>query len=818
MKKKTYTIDNLFKAINREEGIGCVKNMMEKDGGLQKRPGWRVIASFMDEDLYPLRINGIFEFDARGKSCLVVHAGTYLFECDHNFQNRKRLSTTEGVVVEDRRTQGYMYQDLLWICGMGELAIFDGEGVFGIYEHPLPFVPTTSISIHDDWLSVTPKKSQEENRLTNQRKNSFIGSKGGYADQSFFLDGRAKYGEPFSLTAKFRVKRRKDYANSTTSHYSANDENGNPLNTVAVASVYTSSLTEEKYFLTDGVRDIYGRMIDILDYDESQWYIQVINGNELYLSFSCPTYEEGRDNIFVEYVNDTPKDEALKQTDHFAIANTSSGKSIMLLCQGGNELLYTDKEKGFSYFPKENLITIGNKSSKIRGILPMANNYIGIFKDEEFFKVLINGNKSGNYTVFSTSNFYGVYNPFLVKRLETDCITVSKKGVFGLCHEGELGQENITFYKRSSQIEKELLSHSETDFRGATSAVLGNDYYLFVGDRAYVANSQSKYYKNGKMGDEFEYRWCIFESCPCYSAAVIKDTLYMGREDGCVAIFDGGYTDRDVSFALQRDQDVLWSFEEEGTKLFFNEHLHLQDQCQATFDEHYALFSTCTYNAKDGVIKIPIEALMRNGEMGIFEGDYVLVTSKETYGIFEGRVLKTNPSDGTIIVNSDFDNEGEGLLYIRRYANEEYTLTKNGDNYLVKKGKERIVIFEPLTYNVYIREEKPIYCLIKTSPLDLGTWEGKNLYEIDVTPVPHSKGDLQIGYETEKNVFKKEISLGSYLALDYLDLNLFSFKSSVKENVRLKCFERNFDYIVLTLESFDSDSFGIEKIALKYTQ
>lgn len=813
MKKKSYTIDNLFKAIGEENGIESVTNMMEKDGALVKRHGWKVVASFVDEDLYPLRINGIFEFDTRGKSCLIVHAGEYLFECDYDFKTRKKLTVGQGVKVEDRRTQGYMYQDLLWICGMGELAIYDGERVFGIYEHPLPLVPTTSVSIHDDWLSIPPTKNQGENRLTLKRKNSFIGSKGGYSDQSFFLDGQAKYGEPFTIEAKFRVKRRSDYAGSTTTHYEAKDEDGRALNTVAVARVHIDSLTNEKYFLTEGVKDIYERPIQIVNQDVTRWYFQLLDGKELYLSFSCPAFEEGVDNIYVEYTLDSKEDETLKSSDHFAIANTDSGNSIMILCTGKNELIYTDKDLGFSFFPKENIISIGSSSSKIRGILPMANNYVGIFKDEEFYRVLIDGEKS---TVLSTCEFCGASNPFLVKRLENDCITVNQKGIFGLCHGSEGKEEGATFYKRDSQIQKELLSHSQTELRGATSAVVGGSYFLFIGDRAYVTNVKSKCYKRGKSGDEFEYKWYIFESCPCYSASVVRDILYMGREDGNIAIFDDGYTDRGIGFVLQGDMDALWQFEQDSTRLFFNERIKLEDKVRSSFDSHYLFLSPCTY--ENGTIEIPYENLFKNGEINIFEGDYLLVNDAQGHKILEGRVLKTNPSLCTALIDWNFFDSGQGFVYVKKDSGEEYTLEKNEDYYIVKHRGENALIFQPYTHNVYIKEEKNIDCVIKTSPLDLGSWERKNLYEIDLTPSPFSKGRIRVGYETEKNVFKKEVKLGSALDFDSLDLDLFSFNSAFKSNVQVRCLERGFDYIVLTLQGYDTLDFGIEKIGLKYTQ
>lgn len=821
MKRKNFYIDKLG-GVNPEETLGnCtsyVQNMISKDGILKSRSGWKVIADFKDEEMSPLRINGIYEYKTDTKSAVIVHAGTHIYECDYEMKNKTEVPVAYGIEVPDRRTQGYMYGGLLWICGVGDLAVYNGETVYGVYEYNQAYVPTTSVSVLDDYIAKKPAPYQSPNVLTRKRKNSLRGAKSTKPFHKFYLDSKAEYGKPFTFTAKFRVRSTFDSEDEVTTDYIGMYADGKSINTVVVANIHTDSLTEEMLYLTDGLKSIYGQEIFIDGQDVSAWGIQITNGNELYINFVCPTYITDTDNIVVEFTEDSEFNRDLRLADHCAVAIMERGKSIMLLCRGDNEILYSNEDYGFFYFPESNKFSIGQETTRIVGILPMANNFIGIFKEDGFFRVKIDGSKMGEYRIYTTSDTYGASNPFLVSRLNHDYLTVNENGVFGIRELDETEEGISKLYCRSSNISKEFASFTKEELLDAMSLVVGNTYYLFVANKVYVTNSDSTFYKSGKSDDEFEYTWWIFDNCPCSYALSLGSTLYMGRENGEICIFDGGFTDRKTVTLKSPTNDFLFNEEDGVSTVVFNQNLKTYSPCKICLDKHFIYISKCTYIKNENRLEIPLEAFFSNEEIQFYDGMKIMLLNENGEESFAGEITSTYPSLYSVFCEDfTFDTDGEFYLYVENDKNTEYVLKEVVSGYkLIYKGKE-IKLYSNDIKTVYLIFEETIVCRIETAVTDFNEDGRKNLYSIEFTPTEDSKGIVRVGYETIKNSFSKEIKLGSYLDFDSLDLEAFGFNPRFKKKVRVNCFERNFDYIRIKIEAEPTKGFGIEKICLNYS-
>ena len=97
MAKKNIYENNLLGGINigstfgERDGAYLIKNMICSGGKNKKRNGHQNIALFTDDELKPLRINGIYNYsyvDESGEyiTSRIVHAGNKLFKATNNFQ------------------------------------------------------------------------------------------------------------------------------------------------------------------------------------------------------------------------------------------------------------------------------------------------------------------------------------------------------------------------------------------------------------------------------------------------------------------------------------------------------------------------------------------------------------------------------------------------------------------------------------------------------------------------------------------------------------------------------------------------------------
>ena len=99
---------------------------------------------------------------------------------------------------------------------------------------------------------------------------------------------------------------------------------------------------------------------------------------------------------------------------------------------------------------------------------------------------------------------------------------LSEKGVYGLSSSG--------VHPRSSNINKELLVIGKSDLKNAVGLEQNGRYYLFVENKAFIADARYKTYRSNRLDVSYEYEWWVWENCPCEIATKI-DEKYKAEEN-----------------------------------------------------------------------------------------------------------------------------------------------------------------------------------------------------------------------------------------------------------------------------------------------
>ena len=180
LRKKEYKYGLTLGASQNESDGKCLAiNMINKNGINEKRNGHTNIAEFLDIELNPLKINGIYSYSytdengSRGKST-IVHAGDKLFRCNDDFSEKNEISVLGGITILDEKSQAIMLGNDLFIAGCGGLLLYDGEKIKNAYENDLSYVPLTSYGITDQSNGAHRIKGEGENLFTRKRKTAFL--------------------------------------------------------------------------------------------------------------------------------------------------------------------------------------------------------------------------------------------------------------------------------------------------------------------------------------------------------------------------------------------------------------------------------------------------------------------------------------------------------------------------------------------------------------------------------------------------------------------------------------------------------------------
>lgn len=778
---------------------GYTKNLLPQNGELKKRKGWRVLNSFRSSEQKPLEINGIYEYKGEDKSALIVRAGQRLYECDYEIGG---LSLINSSVLPSGRGQGQMFAGRLWLGNTGGLMYYDGTEVKNAQAGTGLYVPHTSMDIRDTESSALPAIKDAPNLLTRRRVNTLRGEKHGAQEYRFPLDSEVMYGEPFSLTAEFRVRRdQSGESGPRTTDYIAKigDE---VIGGIITAYFETDSLFEDVPVPLTAVSDENGVEVSV---EGASLSCRVEKGRWVVLSFNAVAHEV-RDNIRVEF--SVAKPLPTLEADTFATVEGQGGGFLLFSC-GGNRLYALYEHGEGLYIPENQTKDVGQKTEKITAILPMPNGSVGIYKENGFYTLhqFEKGLDVGQ--VYASSDFYGCISPFVSVRIGYDCISFCKEGVFSAPEVENAEYPTNRLYHISSSIQDKLSSYSYEEMAGACSAVFENRYYLFIGGCAYVAD----------LAGENTLSWWMLDFCPCRFAAAIGGRLYMGRDSGDISVFDGGYTDRDGIVLTEAGLDFALFDEADGTLAVINRALKAQEGDTVCLPEHYDLLGEVEFDSKTSEISVPTEIFFTpDGYASLYEGMEILLIDSDGYEAYQGELLETDMWKSSIYCgNLGIGQDCSLKLYVKRGQDTEYELKTVGRQlYLYLDGSAVHLYSCDLEY-LYLKREREIECELCTSQSDLENGKEKQLLSLSVSLDSKSRGTLLVGYQTEKNGYSREIRLGDGVDFEGFDFGDVDLGIKTKRRVRINCLEKGFDYISVRLLCKTGGEISIDGISLTYT-
>ncbi len=809
MKKKVYSLKKLSDNELSSEGIGYVRNMLCVDGINKKRNGWRAIGVFRSEEGRPLKINGIFEYCTEEKSVLVVHAGNDFYECGYDLSIITKIPVSAGLAIKNEKSNGYMYDGYLWITCQNGLLIYDGETIYSPYEKGFAYVPTTSIGIGERGKGLKPIRLESENLLTRRRKNCLRGVQEYKYRHVFRLDATAEYGKPFSIEATFRVKWEIGKSDEWTSRYVGINIDEN---TVVHISIYVPSLLNSVMIATPLALDECGNEVAI---EEIEYAFQVVNGRDLILDFDAVSPYEDFDNITVEFTEFKEKANLFENVRLSSVGSTENGKATMVVSCGDNKLYYSRPMGELLYFPGDCAVTVGKDAQKITGIIPMVNNYVGIYKEHSFYTLKI-GAGNGEYFLYLSDNSIGCACADTVKSIGNDSLALSYLGVLGVSETDNAELEVARLYNRSRSIKNELESLDKTETEQAFAIVNKGEYWLFVGGRVYICTPRYKI--KGESSKAFSYQWWVLDNCPSTCAAFARERLYMGREDGNIVIFDDEYTDREIVTLYTKDADLVFT-QDDYLRVTFNSCFDIKSGDSLSLSKHYYYALDGEYRTGQGFVYVPPGRFLdENGCVALYSGMKIRLCTLDNEVVYDGEILDTYPDVcGIYLGEIGLNTDTPLMIYYERDEKTEYELLESDDGFMVTYNKMPVSLLDADIEKAYITRKQAVECELITNLTDLGTRELKTLYGISITPTEDTRCSVDIGFETKNGSFGRAVTVNSTIDFEDFDYKDPVFSPVFKQSITVPFFERNFEYIKIKIGSRNGGVLGLENISIIYS-
>lgn len=809
MKKKLYSFKGLGENELSREDAYYVRNMLCVDGINKKRNGWRTIGEFRNDEGQPLKINGIFEFCGESKSCLVVHAGNDFYECGYDLSITAKIPIRGNITVKDEKSYGYMYDGYLWLYGENGLLFYDGKEISSPYGRGFAYAPVTTERICEKVVGAKPKNGESSNLLTPRRRNHLRGAHTTDHIHTFQLDAKVEYGKPFSIEASFRVKWEIGKSDEWTSKYVGI---GLENDTVVNVSIYVSELRDIVTYCTPFALDNSGNEVEI---EDIEYYFQVVNGRDLTIGFDVVSPYDSYDNIVVEFTEYQPQGQEFFDNVRLATAAaTESGNATMLLTAKDNSLYYSLQKDGLLYLPKDNVVEIGKDAQKIKGIVPMVNNYIGIYKESSFYTLKIN--KESENRLYLSDNTVGCLSPQSVKSIGNDCLALSGEGIFGV-NEIDIAELEVARpYNRSFSIQKELDGFDTEAKENAFALAMKGEYWLFVGGRVYICTPRYKI--KGSGSKDFSYQWWVFDGCPCTCAIYANGQLYMGREDGWITAFDSEYTDREAITLFSKDADFVFA-QEDYLTVTFNSCYGIKAGDTFSLGKHYYYALEGEYKQDGGFVFVPPGRFFdENDCVTLYSGMKIRLYTSDGAIVYDGEILDTYPDEcgvylGEIGLNADTPLR----IYFERDEKTEYELIDNGQGFDVYYNDTPVTLLDADIERVYLIKRRAVECELVMSLTDLGTRENKALYGISFTPTEDTRCTVDVGYNTKLGSYERSVVVSSTVDFDDFDYKDPVLAPAFKQSITAPFFERGFEYIRIKIGSRSGGALGLENASVIYS-
>ena len=793
-----------------------MKNMVNYGGINHKRRGFHQIYELLSTNDTPLKINGLHICTLNGKEELIIHAGTDFYK-----ENGDKIP--KDVSVSDTKSQAFCTDKEMIIVGCGGIYTYNGEKISSI----IPYVPTIRKSY--DCRYDKGQYMESPNYLTPKRKELFCGKLFENERNTYLkLDTNADYTKGITITASLSPIHNElricegESPNPDTDSLVSND----------VTVIF--HITEEKLDLNlpiDAEPVISnGKRVYFLDSTTSSDTVvyptvsTLFAGSGFTFNFNATPSTDDEYNILIEYSTTEDKGRMVQDCIMGALSQDNRGSTRLVLSGNGqfpNFCCFSDglNNNGINYFPEACGFYVGD-GSPVTSLYNLSNTYVGVFKKNSFFRyaiyhypkasaldeqIYING--------YESQDNQGCVSPFVCATSNGDYLVFDGDGVFGITDVSSSSDRSY-LAKRSINIEGGLKKHSYEDILNAVGCELDGRYYLFIGNRAYVADTRYTFREGGALGSHYQYEWWVW-TCPKVRCAIkYKDKLYMGTEDG--RIYTQGEDFRDIKI-VKSAKDGDYVYKDGG--FYINESIPLTASTKLMLKGVRSFLKNGEFTAsyEDGILKIMTDnpysqaKELDNVVIKLSDGDEFTAALISIPQYDEVGALTLLPHKDISDINPDSILE----ICLLETHKGEYTLKKEGDVY-VTYYKDKAVHWHEC-YDLFFIECHTVEAEFYTPMLNFDEpMRTKTLIRIGVSSANEDSGSVNFGWDTRKSTLSR---IDGIDGLDFasFDFDKLSFEFPFAKTYERRVFERNFNYIMFKFSSKENKDCAINEIYGLYT-
>ncbi len=792
----------------------CI-NLSLENGALRKRGGFFSPLIFQDEAYKPKRINGLFGFGNK----ILVHAGKELFACDKDLNNYERLNVT----LTDNKTSGFVADSMLYIVGGGDLYVYTGSEILPIKELPGVYVPTTRKKVYDQYSENSYEVDESVNLLSPKRTNLLVGTTSFRQNEikpTYLLDGRITEGSSMEIEVKIRLNATGMPEDPYTSNLKGAGPDGLECQDIVTIKFKTGKIHSEiAVFPSEPIVDSLGNVINIKNSDgEAVEYNKIplgvsVKWDKITFGFDIPTYEEGKPNIKITY--ETPNEVSASQATCCTLCPRDTGSRTIAFSVGDNRLFYSDVVKNNDYVPTVNVVPIGTGGERITSLLEMSNGVLGVFTDLGFYKVSLYSDGRHNQ-VYNSADKIGSVSQLVNVTIAGDTLTFNKEGVYGTHSTSPYMEQIGYFYNRGKRISHILKEISQSDKENAVGIGHGERYFLFVGDKTLIANTNQRATREGAPSGAYEYEWYEWQGTEARCALSYGGRLYVGRENGRVAYLTEDLYDRDQTEYSSEKMTLYLTPQPRHTGITIDTGSKKSTGNKAILSSHERLVSK-NVAYKNGEYVLPTEDFYTADKgIAIYEGQEAVVYDYGDRVVARGKLGEVNQESFSFKMDQAPTSEAvfplslyfvrESYEYDFRECGLHYCLSENG--YDVRVRAENPVL--------YVIEEKPIDVLIKTTWVELGNpLSQQNLYGAFLKLTEETCGTVQYEWESDKHKGTVDLTLSKQLDFNKLDFSRLCLYDSSRRDYYVITLERNVKYVSFSLRARDPCPFGVIGIGLK---
>ncbi|MEG1705079.1 MAG: hypothetical protein RR290_00700 [Clostridia bacterium] len=471
------------------------KNMINVDGYLQKRYGYKLVKQFTG------KINGIWNMDTINGEVNIIHLGTKLYEVSSDFS----ISVEIKAGLEDTISAGIVFN--------GKLLILDGKraiiyGKFGTnmeakYLDEVGYIPKTRISMSPE--NGGGVKYESINMIQPKRINSFLGTN---TDLIYKLDSDTVSAEPV-IVEKLNAQGSYDILEENT-HFTVDRSKG-----------------KIKFNIAPGESLVEGRdNVNIHFSVTNQENLEQINKCTFLTSFG---YNGNNNRIFI-----------------------SGNKKY------SNVDWHSDIDN-LMYFPADNVSAIGLDTSPIIGYGRISDGRLAILKDNSdtdctaYYRGTSMFNGKEVFPLQSGIAGVGAICNRAITNVQNDCFMLSNQGVYAIL---PVNEKNANSYVLRSYFVDGKLIH-EPNLKEATSIYFDGKYYLAVNGNVYIADTRYKSIEKDSKTSGYQYEWYFWNNVPVRVWFVWNNELYFGTNDGKICKFKKS-NDIDLFKDINIDVKASW--------------------------------------------------------------------------------------------------------------------------------------------------------------------------------------------------------------------------------------------------------------------